>query len=120
MKASHTASVIPAKAKFAIRNPPPALKSSCGERIGNAINSIDEKQPTRRAIEKNGFISGRNIISEYAAPTHAEMSIRQLRVGAFTNSPAAESIKKLTSRFIISSISTYITLFIPSLPNRYD
>ncbi len=42
--------------------------------------------------------------------------MRQLRVGVFTKSPAADSSRKLTSRFIISSISTYITLLIAHLP----
>lgn len=46
--------------------------------------------------------------------------MRQLRVGVFTKRPAADSIRKLTSRFIISSISTYITLLIAHLPKRYD
>ena len=46
--------------------------------------------------------------------------MRQLRVGVFTKIPAADSIRKLTSRFIISSISTYITLLIAHLPKRYD
>ncbi len=61
---SHMASVIPAKAKFAIRKPPPALRKSLNERIENAVKSIAAKQITRKAIEKNRFISGRKIISE--------------------------------------------------------
>lgn len=61
---SHMASVIPAKAKFAIRKPPPALRKSLNERIENAVKSITAKQITRKAIEKNRFISGRKIISE--------------------------------------------------------
>ena len=42
--------------------------------------------------------------------------MRQLRVEVFTKSPAADSSRKLTSKFIISSISTYITLLIAHLP----
>ena len=61
---SHMASVIPAKAKFAIRKPPPALRKSLTERIENAVKSIAAKQITRKAIEKNRFISGRKIINE--------------------------------------------------------
>ena len=64
MNIIHMASVIPAKAKFAIRKPPPALRNSLTERIENAVKSIAAKQITRRAIEKTRFISGRNIISE--------------------------------------------------------
>lgn len=44
------ASVIPAKAKFAIRKPPPALRKSLTERIENAVKSIAAKQITRKAI----------------------------------------------------------------------
>lgn len=64
MNISHMASVIPAKAKFAIRKPPPALRNSLNERIENAVKSIAAKQITRKAIEKNIFISGRKIINE--------------------------------------------------------
>ena len=64
MNISHMVSVIPAKAKFAIRKPPPALRKSLTERIENAVKSIAAKQITRKAIEKNRFISGRKIINE--------------------------------------------------------
>ena len=64
MNISHMASVIPAKAKFAIKKPPPALRKVLSERIGNAVKSIAAKQTTRKTIEKNRFISGRKIIRE--------------------------------------------------------
>lgn len=52
------------KGEVCHQKPPPALRKSLTERIENAVKSIAAKQITRKAIEKNRFISGRKIINE--------------------------------------------------------
>ncbi len=106
LKISHTASIIPAKAKFTARKLPPARRNSLNVCMLNAVKSIAVKHAMRRKTERTAFNSGTRIISEYTAPMADESNMRHLRAGVLIKSSAAESSRKFISRFISRSMST--------------
>ncbi len=109
LKANHTASIIPAKAKFAIKNPPAARSKSFIVCILNAAKSISRKHTMRSITDEKVLIFSTKTVNEYIAPIAEEINFRQPGDFFPINRVVADSIRKFTSKFISKSISTYIT-----------